>query len=297
MEREQEEMHFLAHSWISQALYFRIIGDSINRADTSPYDEAYARLSRSIDSAWTLLVLSKFAYFTFVLLLSLLSTSAVVYTIACIYTGKDVTFMKVMRVVPRVWKRLVVTFLWSFLVFFIYNLFFGGVALAIALFIGSFSSFITAIVILLILYLVGFAYMAMIWQLASVISVLEDNYGRQAVVKSKDLIKGRVRVSVGCFAGLTGLFMAVQVAFELLVVISLVPVGLVSRILIGSAFAVVLMGVVLLGLVVQTVLYLVCKSFHGENINKPALADHLEVYRGDYVPLMAQSIQLGEISA
>ncbi|XP_031375689.1 uncharacterized protein LOC116190169 [Punica granatum] len=285
---------FLAHSWVSQTLSYRILRDSFTRIDTYKDSEEYSKLSRSINSTWLFLGLFKAVYFTFVLVLSLLSTSAVVYTIACIYTGKHVTFRNVLSVVPRVWKRLVITFLWIFAVFFVYNVFFGGLLLVCIIFIGVYSYGIAVVIGLFILYVVGFVYMAMIWQLASVVSVLEDVYGRKSVVKSKALIKGKMGISVGCFAGLVVLFMVVQAVFEFLVVIDLVP-GLVNRILIGLVCVVLLLGVVLLGLVVQTVLYFVCKSFHHENIDKASLADHLEVYRGDYVPLRAQSVQLEQI--
>ncbi|KAJ6774139.1 PROTEIN putative-RELATED [Salix purpurea] len=57
----------------------------------------------------------------FLLIFSLLSTAAVVYTIACIYTAREVTFKKVMSVVPKVWKRLMITFLSIFIAVFLYN--------------------------------------------------------------------------------------------------------------------------------------------------------------------------------
>ncbi|OWM76374.1 uncharacterized protein LOC116210954 [Punica granatum] len=290
---------YLAHSWMTQTLSYRILSDSVDRTDTLKDSKEYSKLSRSINSAWLSLGLFKAGYFTFVLVLSLLSTSAVVYAIACIYTGKDVTFRKVMPVVPRVWKRLVVTFLWSFAVFFVYNVFFGGLLVACLLFASLYTyrpvDRIAVVVGVFILYIVGFIYMSMIWQLASVVSVLEDVYGRKAMVKSKALIKGKMGISVGCFAGLVLLFTVVQVAFEFLVVIDDLVRGLRNRILIGLLCVVLLLGVGLLGLVVQTVLYFVCKSFHHENIDKPSLVDHLEVYRGDYVPLRAQNIQLEHI--
>ncbi|KAF9682697.1 hypothetical protein SADUNF_Sadunf05G0135600 [Salix dunnii] len=45
------------------------------------------------------------AHLTLFLIFSLLSTAAVVYTIACIYTDREVSFNKVMSGVPRVWKH------------------------------------------------------------------------------------------------------------------------------------------------------------------------------------------------
>ncbi|WVZ14091.1 hypothetical protein V8G54_011657 [Vigna mungo] len=48
-------------------------------------------------------------------------------------------------------------------------------------------------------------------------------------------------------------------------------------------------------LVIQTVLYFVCKSYHHQNIDKSSLSDHLEVYHGEYEPLKAKDVQMEEI--
>jgi hypothetical protein len=45
-------------------------------------------------------------------------------------------------------------------------------------------------------------------------------------------------------------------------------------------------------LVTQTVVYLVCKSYHHESLDKANISDHLEVYLGDYVPLKASDVQM-----
>ncbi|WJX16637.1 hypothetical protein P8452_06639 [Trifolium repens] len=68
--------------------------------------------------------------------------------------------------------------------------------------------------------------------------------------------------------------------------------GYVDRTAYGILSLLLLSLLFLFGLVLQTVLYLVCKSYHHENIDKSALADHLEVYLGEYVPLTAKDVQL-----
>ena len=65
----------------------------------------------------------------------------------------------------------------------------------------------------------------------------------------------------------------------------------------GVVMWVLLVGVILLGLVVQTVVYFVCKSYHHESIDKSSLADHLEVYLGEYVPLKGRDVQLEQYYA
>ncbi|GLJ55720.1 hypothetical protein SUGI_1196860 [Cryptomeria japonica] len=66
------------------------------------------------------LLLMTALYVTLVFAFSLLSRSAVVYTVAATYVGKEVVYTKIMRIVPRVWKRLILTFLWFFLIMFLY---------------------------------------------------------------------------------------------------------------------------------------------------------------------------------
>ena len=66
--------------------------------------------------------LLKVAYIVFTLIFSFISTSSVVYSIAYIYTGEEVNFKEVISVVPKVWKRLMVTFLSIFVAFFAYNI-------------------------------------------------------------------------------------------------------------------------------------------------------------------------------
>ncbi|KAL3737250.1 hypothetical protein ACJRO7_026077 [Eucalyptus globulus] len=238
-----------------------ILPNTILLEDTSRHD----RISRVLSKEWAVFLLIKALYFTALLEFSLLSTSAVVYTIACIYTGRKVAFGKVMSVVPRVWRRLMVTFLRFFPAMFVYNVIAGVILHTCAIFVGDLNFGILILILLGIAYLVGFMYMTAVWRLASVVSVLEEDYGVKAMIKSKNLIKGKLFVSTIIFFKLSTSLHLVQFAFERLVV------WLVSMLM-------------LLGLVVQTVTYF--------NINKSALSDHLEVYLGEYVPLKPKDVQL-----
>ncbi|XVF16987.1 hypothetical protein REPUB_Repub10bG0078100 [Reevesia pubescens] len=282
---------FLAHIQISQLLFINILNDQDNLNYTKPGTPGYAKLSDLISSEWTAFWLFKAAYFTFLLILSLLSTSAVVYTIACIYTAKEISFKKVMSVVPKVWKRLIVTFLWSFAIVLVYNIIAGVLLFLSVAFLGLGSLGIAIFVVLFILYLAGFVYISLVWHLASVVSVLEDVYGIKAIAKSKALIKGKMGVAVAMFLLLVLSFVGIQFLFETGAVLAW---SLSTEIRIGIAILcfLLLFKVILFGLVAQTVIYFVCKSYHHENIDKSSLADHLEVYLGDYVPLKAKDIQL-----
>ncbi|KAK9271387.1 hypothetical protein L1049_026977 [Liquidambar formosana] len=124
---------FLAHIEVSELLFSKIIHNEIELDETRANTPKYDKISDVLSSEWTTFWLFKFVYFTCLLVFSLLSTAAVVYTIACIYTGREVTFKKVMSVVPKVWKRLMVTFLCIFVAVFVYNM----IASSILNFMGS----------------------------------------------------------------------------------------------------------------------------------------------------------------
>ncbi|KAL3721435.1 hypothetical protein ACJRO7_033864 [Eucalyptus globulus] len=289
---------FLSHSLVSHLLTFRILDHEDDRDYALEGSQSYRDLSHALKKEWVAFWLTKLGYFIFVFIFSLLSTSAVVYTVACIYAAKQITFKKIMSVVPRVWKRLMVTFLWTFVTFVGFfvvavALLIGWVAIVRAFLVGS-GLAIAMLVILLILYVVVFVYLTMIWQLASVISVLEDVYGRKAMVKSRRLIKGKMGMSVGCFLGVLLWSALVEALFDFLVVLDLAQ-GIGIRIAVGLICLLLLQMMVLFDLVVQTVIYFVCKSYHHENIDKSSLSEHLEVYLGDYVPLKANSVQLEQL--
>ncbi|XP_050364228.1 uncharacterized protein LOC126782914 [Argentina anserina] len=287
---------FLAHIEISNILLNRII-----------YNENILDEKRGADSAardvitkeWATYWLFKAAYFTLMLIFGLLSTSAVVYTIACVYTAREITFKKIMSVVPKVWKRVMITFVCTFLAFFLYNL--VAIVVLIVWFVANGTRDSAAGTIfgffLLIIYIIGFVYMTIIWQLASVVSVLEEMRGIKAMVKSKKLLKGNMWMATIIFFTLNVLAAAIQFAFQVLVVSRDRPTfGMIGRIGFGVLCLLLLFKLILFALVIQTVLYFVCKSYHHENIDKSALSDHLEViYLGDYVPLKSKDVQLEQV--
>ncbi|KAH7567973.1 hypothetical protein ACOSP7_009702 [Xanthoceras sorbifolium] len=283
---------FLAHIEISNFLFSKIIHTHRELDHTRAGTPKFHRLSHLMSSERTYYWLFEALYFTFFLILSLLSTAAVVYTIACIYTGKEVSFKKVISVVPKVWKRLMVTFLCSFVAFFAYNVVAFIVLVIWAVSIGNTILGLPFFILILISYLVGFVYMTIIWHLASVVSVLEESCGFGAVVKSHGLIKGKMCVAIVIFFKLIFSLVIIERAFQVLVVHGR-SIGMVNRVSYGIVCFLLLFKLILFGLVIQTVIYFVCKSYHHENIDKSALSGHLEVYDlGEYVPLKAKDVQL-----
>ncbi|KAM7258604.1 hypothetical protein ACFE04_014345 [Oxalis oulophora] len=267
---------FLVHIQISNTFFYRIRLDKDDDQLTSPTLHRY----RQIDSSeWAAFWLFEAIYLTFILILSLLSTSAVAYTIACIYSAKEITLKKVMNAIPKVWKRLIVTILLSFVIVFVYNV----IVIALIYFVVRLGiAGLVAFIVILILYLIGFVYIGIVWHLASVVSVLEDLRGLKALAKSKNLIKGKMGVTVVIFVLLSTYLVAIEFTFEIIV---MYREGLVIRIVVGIICMVLLFKLVLCGLVIQSVIYFVCKSYHHESIDRAALLDHLEViHLGKYVP-------------
>ncbi|KAI6689494.1 hypothetical protein NL676_026322 [Syzygium grande] len=282
---------FLLHIQVSDVLFSKIVHNKIELDETRPETARYDKISDVLSKEWAVFLLFKALYFTVLLVFSLLSTSAIVYTIACIYTGREVAFGKVMSVVPRVWRRLMVTFLCVFMAIFVYIVVTVLILFTWALLIGTTNLGLVILAVLGIAYLVGFVYITLVWQLAGVVSVLEEDYGVKAMIKSKDLIKGKMGVSILIFIPLNISAYLIQFAFERLVVHGR-STEMVGRFGYGALCFLLLSMLMLLGHVVQTVIYFVCKSYHHESIDKSALSDHLEVYHGEYVSLKSKDVLL-----
>ncbi|PIA46472.1 hypothetical protein AQUCO_01500188v1 [Aquilegia coerulea] len=239
---------------------------------------------------WTIYALLTFLHVMILILLFLLSTAAVVYTIACIYTSKQFTFKRVLSVVPKVWKRLVVTFVVQFLLMLAYNIIALVIFVPLLLVMSGRPAVSIVIIILAIFYIIGFVYINVIWSLANVVSVLEDLKGCGAVKKSKALLKGKMFVASALFVLIYLPLTLVQIGFE--VVLDLGSFGIGSKVGIGALCFLLTLVLILLGLVIQTILYFVCKAYHHETIDKSYLANHLEVFMPGYVPLVERNVQL-----
>ncbi|KAF7127912.1 hypothetical protein RHSIM_Rhsim11G0076500 [Rhododendron simsii] len=309
MDREQEDMQFLGLLGIYKIIFnFRRIFSQITLALILPLsliiltniwvsDFILFKISDSLSSEWAAFWLVQFVYLIFFLVFAVLSSSAVVYTVASVFigTGHDVTFGKVMRVVPKVSKRFMVTFLCAFLAILLYNVVVAPTILwsvTIKHVNITGSVFFLAIVIL---YIVGLVYMTVVWQLAGVISVLEDIKGIKAMNKSKNLIQGKMWIAIIIWLKLNFAVFGIQKLFKGQVV-HYGTFGVAGWFAFGLLCLLMLFSVLLFALVIETVIYFVCKSYHHEYINKLSLSDHVdEVYVGEYIPIMAKDDQLEKI--
>ncbi|KAH7447440.1 hypothetical protein KP509_01G107200 [Ceratopteris richardii] len=284
----------LAHSLVSLPLLHKIRHNN-EFIEMHPGTTAAKDREADVTGEWEYLLAFFAFYLLFVLAFSLLSTAAVVYTVACIYSEKSLSYTKVLSVVPRVWRRLVITFLWVFLLIFAYH----AVAILIfhLVFKNSPNIAIPVLVIIILLLWIFFfgvhVYISCIWHLASVITVLEDSYGIHALMKSIDLIRGSKRAAIQLFILYLGVGTFISIIFHAFVLYNHGHDGssLFFRLLYGIMLVILLTFVTLFGMVAQTVFYFACKAFHNEQIDWVALSEHLGAYLGEYVPLKS-SIQM-----
>ncbi|KAC9728871.1 hypothetical protein E3N88_45332 [Mikania micrantha] len=277
---------FLAHFVIVNIIDWKINRDEDNIYYSNVENE---HLYRKLSSAWIAYWIFKIIYLSSLILLSLLATAAIVYTIANMYSGNEVTFKKVLKVVPKVWKRLALTFLWTYFGFFIYNVV-TGIVFFIWVTTTTYTTFaIVVFYILVAIYCIGFVYITALWQLASVVTVLESPYGLKAMMKGNELIKGKRWLSWFVFFGLYCIFVGILILFFVFVWDGF------AGLIVGLMCVFLLMNLFLLGYVVQTMLYLVCKSYHREPIDKIGLASQLGGYLGEFEPAFKvnNDIQLG----
>ncbi|KAL8215642.1 hypothetical protein R6Q57_022479 [Mikania cordata] len=280
---------FLSHMAISNRVFWRIQNNSL------PYDTNDSREATTAE--WLYYLLFTIAYFILLTVFSILATAAGVFTVASVYTGRDVNFRSVMKIIPKVWKRLFITFVFICIALVIYD---AIVSIVMAIFraVLGFSSFsLIVMIIILILFAFGLLYLSVVCQLASVVTVLENIHGRKALKKGKDLANGKKIVGMGIafvlYAILVGLiivyFLFVEYGHEVF------QWALIWRVLIGILCGIVLLMLFLVMIVSQTMLYLVCKSYHREAIDKLSLSTFLGAYMGETVvyPKPGEEIQLG----
>ncbi|XP_023753611.1 uncharacterized protein LOC111901973 [Lactuca sativa] len=281
---------FIAHTEIS-CRFFHQIEEDPYQMFVNAYEYYRSYISQTSPTELLFYILFKITSIALVTLFSLLSTAAVVYAIASVYTGSDVTYRKLMKVVPKVWKRLTVSFICMFLTFFAYNLISSVVFfLSSVIFMEFYILFAISIP-----YIFGFLYLAIVWQLAIVISVLESCYGLKAMIKSMDLMKGKRRLALMVSFLLYGLLGSVVFMYLALVVLDAAELAVVWQAAIGILCCVLLVIMFLLIMVIQTVLYLVCKSHHREAIDKVGLSTYLGAYLSNSQPafMVGEDIQLG----
>jgi hypothetical protein len=274
------------HGFVSDPLVNKINRNENELTMEGIGSPAAAQTHSRLDAEYFGLFIFGLTYLIFVLAFSLLSTAAIVYTVASIYTAKGLSYVKVLSVVPKVWKRLFMTFLWAHILIFLYNVAFIFILFLILLlqFSTGLNFGILAIPVIFVFYCLAI-YIYLVWHLASVVSVLEDSYGIAALRKSAELIKGKRWVACAVFLIYTVLTSIVLTIYNVLVRDPNHMQSVAGRVFIGLLLLLLWTAFTLIGILVQTVVYFVCKSYHHESIDRYALSEHLDGYLGEYMPL------------
>ncbi|EEE67910.1 hypothetical protein OsJ_25760 [Oryza sativa Japonica Group] len=269
---------FLLHIAISHALFSHIDSDDSALDSAAPGTPAQRRLLHRLADDWLALLLFKAAYLLALLLFSLLSTAAAVFSVASVYSAKHdaLSCPRVLSVVPRVWRRLAATFLAAFLLLFAYHLLFVAVFVALLVAADSGSGLAA-----LLAFLLALAY-------------IRGPRLTQRPRRSYRASSGPPPPSSSSSTSSSSSSRSPSGAWVVRGATHGLGAG--SRLLLGLAMLAALCAVVMLALVVQTVVYLVCKSYHHESIDKSNLSDHLEVYLGEYVPLKASDVQMEQFN-
>ncbi|KAK9080745.1 hypothetical protein SSX86_000503 [Deinandra increscens subsp. villosa] len=280
---------FAIHLEISHHFFRRIENNSLPFAINDNHSREPTALT------WLYYLLFQIAYF---LVLTVFSVSAVVFTVASIHTGRDVGFRSsIVKAIPKVWKRLFITFVCIYVTQVVYDVIINVVMAIFRALLDVSNLFAIPLIIVVILYVLGFVYLSVVCQLASVVTVMENINGFKAVKKGKDMIIGKKKVGMG----IAFLFYLI-LAGLILVYFLFVEYGdevfrwaLIWRVLMGILCGILLLVLLLLFIVAQTVLYLVCKSYHREAIDKLSLSTFLGAYMAETVvyPRSGEEIQLG----
>ncbi|RZC87616.1 hypothetical protein C5167_036158 [Papaver somniferum] len=226
------------------------------------------------DSSATYLI-HEFFYILSLFLLSLLSISAIVFTVASIYVSKSISFIPTLFAVPRIFKHLMITFFYALLLMivnFLAALTFIYVLVDL-LHIDEGVLFWGLFIMFCIIYFLVSLYVTALWHLASVISVVEPNvYGLAAMKKSKELLQGRTAIAVL----LVNFYLSGTWFVEKAFVYGMqFPVHVMAKLFLGLMCLFMLVAVNLTGLLVQSVFYFACKAYHNQVVDKKVLYDHL----------------------
>ncbi|XP_026458466.1 uncharacterized protein LOC113358976 [Papaver somniferum] len=230
------------------------------------------------------LSITELVYALVIVFFTLYSTSIVVTAVACFYTSKDVTFKNVSGAFSKVWGRLIVTFLWYLLFMVIYL----GVAIGLLIWFGTTTGkgrnkIAILLLFLSVFYFIGLVYVTLIYNVATVVCVLEKDYGRKAFGRSRKLIKGKRWVSFFVYLILDIVFVGILVAYSLLVVNGN-RLSLVGKVFVAIGCYLLMTVLLHFYFVIQTVIYFKCKSHHNESISD--VARHLE---DSYVQLVREN--------
>ncbi|KNA25313.1 hypothetical protein SOVF_007750 [Spinacia oleracea] len=205
--------------------------------------------------------------------LSLVSKAAVVYSVDCTYSKKQFNVSKFCVIVSKLWRRVVVTYVWACMVIVGVVTLFLIILVAVCnvLLIFGFIPDLVVYpgVVIGLIFSVVFANVIILCNVAVVISVLEDASGPQALLRSFVLIRGQTQVGLLMYLVSTMGMAFVQGLFEHRVKTLSYGDGS-SRIWEGPLLVIMYSFVVLIDYMMTAVFYFSCRSYSMEAANEEA---------------------------
>ncbi|XP_052198611.1 uncharacterized protein LOC127805846 isoform X2 [Diospyros lotus] len=216
------------------------------------------------------MVISSAMCFPLYITLSLLSKAAVVYSVDCTYSRKTFSASKFYLIVTKIWRRLVLTYLWTCMVITGCLTLFLVLLVAVSSFFSilGFASDLIVYPALMVgfVFSIVFANAIIICNIAIVICVLEDVSGPQALLRASLLIRGQTQVGLLIFLGSTIGMAFVEGLFEHRVKTLSYGDGS-SRIWEGPLLVLMYSFVVLIDSMMSVVFYFSCRSYSMEALN------------------------------
>lgn len=177
----------------------------------SPFNRAlYLHLSQAL--------LCQALCFPVIITLWLLAKTAILYIIGCSHHGKEASIVGFLNEGPWLWSRLAVTYLWICLMVLgfascviLSPLLVAGLVESLALS-GSFLGLLETP--LVVVYSVAFAHMLIVFNLATVVSVVEKRWGGGALLKALFLLRARMQPALLLFLLSTVATFMVECVFQ-----------------------------------------------------------------------------------
>ncbi|BBN01947.1 hypothetical protein MPTK1_2g11500 [Marchantia polymorpha subsp. ruderalis] len=202
------------------------------------------------------------------LAISIVSIAAIFYTVGCSYTGKSVTFSEILRTMPKVWRRLLITGLWGFLIATTVILINAVTNLLVSTFLSSKPWIVIPVILLITLAVLVFSfYFGAILQVANGVTTLEEYYGIAALSKSEKLLRGKWWTALGLFLIYTVPVGALAYANECAKkYLDLGEHESLKKLLMQALFILINSLMLQWSTLSGGVLYVACKAFHHESI-------------------------------
>ncbi|XP_038700768.1 uncharacterized protein LOC119997678 [Tripterygium wilfordii] len=157
---------------------------------TTPGSPEFASLLLSIQQDLRIFVGVEWIFLIINFISALFITTVVIFASAYMHNGKALSFKELLLKTLKAWKRPLVT--WFYVTLLASGFLIVFIIILIPVFLVMDSPFKPSIVsiVLIVLVAVLYTYLAVVWTLALVVSVLEDKRGIEALGKAAQLVKG-----------------------------------------------------------------------------------------------------------